>query len=390
MGKGFSAADGILGADLSGLIESAGAAHGLNIRVQAIVNDSAATLLSRAYVDSSTRLALILGTGVNAAIYLPVAALGRSKFGRRPSVWYREATHVVVNTEMSMFGKYVFPTTRWDEHLNATHVLPDFQPFEHLVSGRYLGEIFRLVLVEGVQTAGLFGGQLPQGMSTPYGLDTGVMAAVEGDESPDLSGARHALTSAFEFGHTAPTLADLALAKHVAQSISRRAAAYLAVGIHALWSLREATDSATSSPVEGSSPVLGASNRLVVNGTRRSGSPAPPGEEHDHVSIGCNGSVFEKYPHFAATAQSYVDDLCTAAEFGRRLVLERAIESALFGAAVAVGIADRHEAEQRAAVASVLAPAPAPAATAAPAPTAEKTKSTVGVSVLHPTTALVK
>lgn len=147
--------------------------------MDAIINDSAATLLSRAYRDDSTRLALILGTGTNAAIHLPISALARTKFGQRPRSWHEKAKHVVVNTELSMFGKGIFPTTRWDDCLNKTHMQPDYQPFEHLISGRYLGEIVRLILVEAIRTASLFGGEVPSKLAEPYALETDTIAIIE-------------------------------------------------------------------------------------------------------------------------------------------------------------------------------------------------------------------
>ncbi|KAK5175939.1 N-acetylglucosamine kinase 1, partial [Cryomyces antarcticus] len=151
----------------------------LNVRMDAIVNDSSAILLSQAYNDPSTRLALILGTGTNAAVHLPVSALGKSKFENRPQSWHEKADHVIVNTELSMFGKNILPTTRWDDYLNITHMNPDFQPLEYLISGRYLGEIVRLILLEAIQAAGLFGGEVPEQFINPYTLDTGTIAAIE-------------------------------------------------------------------------------------------------------------------------------------------------------------------------------------------------------------------
>lgn len=147
--------------------------------MDAIVNDGTATLLSRAYKDSSTRLALILGTGTNMAVHLPVTALSPSKFGQRPKAWHDKAKHVLVNTEISMFGKNIYPTTRWDDCLNRNHSQPDFQPLEHLISGRYLGEIVRLILVEAIRTTELFGGEMPEKFLEPYALDTGIMAIFE-------------------------------------------------------------------------------------------------------------------------------------------------------------------------------------------------------------------
>lgn len=147
--------------------------------MEVILNDASATLLSRAYQDPSTRFAVILGTGLNAAVHLPVTALSESKYGMRPQSWYDKAKHVLVNTEVSMFGKNVFPITRWDEGLKLTHPRPDYQPFEHLVSGGYMGEIVRLVLVDAIQSAGLFGGEMPANFSEPYSFETGLMAIIE-------------------------------------------------------------------------------------------------------------------------------------------------------------------------------------------------------------------
>lgn len=151
----------------------------LDVSVDAIVNDGLATLLSCAYMDDTTRVALILGTGMNAAIHLPVSALSASKFGERPDEWHAKAKHVLVNTELSMFGKNAFPTTRWDDFLNANHLRPDFQPFEHLCSGRYIGEIVRLVLMEAIGTTGLFKGQFPEKFTEPYSFGTDIVAFIE-------------------------------------------------------------------------------------------------------------------------------------------------------------------------------------------------------------------
>ncbi|KAJ8117845.1 hypothetical protein OPT61_g1043 [Boeremia exigua] len=152
MGKGFHATDGILGQDLSELIMAPCRKRNLPVHMDSIVNDSSATLLSRAYEDPSTRFAVILGTGFNIAVHLPVSSLASTKYKGYPQTWLDEATHVLVNTECSMFGKNVFPTTRWDDQLNATHMRPDFQPFEHMISGRYLGEIVRLIIVEAARS----------------------------------------------------------------------------------------------------------------------------------------------------------------------------------------------------------------------------------------------
>jgi hexokinase len=273
--------------------------------MDSIINDSSATLLSRAYEDPSTRFAVILGTGFNISVHLPVSSLATTKYKGYPQAWLDEATHVLVNTECSMFGKNVFPTTRWDEQLNDMHVRPDFQPFEHMISGRYLGEIVRLIIIEAVRTAGLFSGEIPDKLSEPYALDTGIIAAMEMDNSKHLINA----TALFQQKHPLSkpsTYNDIHFVRQVSQLVSHRAAAFLATGIHALWVLR--------TKAEGLDP-----------------------ESAGHMSIGCNGSVIEKYPFFRELCQSHLDELTTASGAAPKSIsLEIALESAIFGAAVAV------------------------------------------------------
>lgn len=104
----------------------------------------------------------------------------------------------------------------------------------------------------------------------------------------------------------APAHADLRFVRQVSQLVSRRAAAYLATAIHGLWSLRTSAEGL---------------------------SPASAG----HLTIGCSGSVIEKYPSFKTLCQTYLDELTalSGAE-PHSVVLETAVESAIFGAAVAV------------------------------------------------------
>jgi hexokinase len=95
--------------------------------------------------------------------------------------------------------------------------------------------------------------------------------------------------------------------RQVAQLVSHRAAALLATAIHALWCLRA---SAKGMPLA----------------------------EIGFVTIGCNGAVIEQYPGFRALSQRYLNDLTALSGAPpNTVVLEVAVESALFGAAVAVG-----------------------------------------------------
>ncbi|KAI0830037.1 hexokinase [Hypoxylon sp. FL0890] len=333
MGKGFLATNGLLGQDLGELIKFACKKQGLNVQLEAIVNDSSATLLSQAYVHASTRFGLILGTGTNIAVQLPVSAFSRAKYGKRPESWFESATHVIVNTELGMFGKDILPLTRWDELLNAGHPRPDFQPLEHMLSGFYLGEICRFAIIEAVETTGLLGGQLPPSLEKPYSLDTEVLSRIEGDTSPSLEAALLHWTTHHP-STTHATLADITAIRTLATFISRRSAALLAASVFSLWELRHETEAervlATPKPTPSND------SGVVLP------SPSVDEEIKDleaSTKVAFNGSVIEHYPKYLPTCQSYIDDLVSRSQYPGSVDLVPAIESSILGAAVALACA---------------------------------------------------
>lgn len=338
MGKGFSATVGVQGQDLCELIMEPCLRRGLNVKLQSLVNDSSATLLSQAYRESTTRMSLILGTGTNSSIYLPVAALHPRKYGERPSSWYKVAKHVLINTELSMHGKDIWPKTRWDAQLLSAHQMPDFQPFEHFVGGLYLGEIVRLILLEAIVDHHLFDGRIPNRFSEPYHLQSSLLATFESDTTPNLTQASKSFTTAHSM-HRSPTTSELQFIRDICILVSTRAAAYEATAIHALWELRAREEEAVKSQLH-----------EIVNGTHSHTNNVALDEDQLRVTIACNGSILEKYPSFLQRCQGFLDQLTDMSmegkEYGesesnvngrsRRLVeLSMAKESSMFGAAVA-------------------------------------------------------
>lgn len=277
----------------------------LNVRLDAIVNDSSSTLLARAYLDPATRLATILGTGMNAAVQLPVTALDSSKFrSRSPSLLTK--THVLTNTELSMFGKNIFPTTRWDDVLNATHILPDYQPFEYLVAGKYTAEIVRLIIVEAARTAGLFDGLLsPSLENVQYTIDTKDLAFIDTDTSHKLAASRALFHQRYQCPHL-PSERDMMFIKDVVRRVSTRSIDYFVVGIHALTALLQTAETI----------------------------------DLDHITIGCDGSVINKYPGYMERAQTILDQMIEYDHFHRkmRVMLESTTDSPVLGAAVAAAM----------------------------------------------------
>ncbi|KAK8085042.1 Hexokinase [Apiospora hydei] len=318
MGKGFLATDGLLGQDLGAILEKACKNAGLNVQLGAIVNDGSATLLSQAYVHSSTRFGLILGTGTNIAVHLPVSAFGRGKFGNRPETWFDSASHVIVNTELGMFGKDILPMTRWDKLLSAAHPRPEFQPLEHFVAGFYLGEICRFALIEAIEETGLLGGVVPPSLEKPYSLDTATLSRIEVDQSSTFDTALPYFAATHP-SPVKPTVSDLAAIRALASFISRRSAALLAASVFSL--------------------ILRAPHPLV----------AEAAAEHalERTKVAFNGSVIEHYPAYQTNCQRYIDQLVGGQSKHKGAIeLVPALESSILGAAVALACTDGEQGVQ--------------------------------------------
>lgn len=335
MGKGFMANEGLLGQDLGEILTASCKKAGLDVEVEAIVNDSSACLLSQAYTYTSTRFGLILGTGFNLGAYLPIPLIGRPKFGTRPAGWHAQASHVIVNTELSMFGNDVLPLTRWDRLLRAGHPRPDFQPLEYMVSGMYLGEIARFALIEAIETTGIFGGVVPSSLTTPYSLSSETLALTEKfvptlpdhlvlqltvtirDTSDGFLETRKLFAERHPSTHT-PTASDLSFLRSLASFISVRSSALVAVAVCTLGEVRLDSHRNYVATLPQSSPLRQAAEADLAL---------------DEIMVAFNGSVIESYPGYLQNCQRYIDGLVSDEMGGIKLVAAK--ESSLLGAAVA-------------------------------------------------------
>ena len=247
---------------------------------------------------------------MNAAIHLPIISLHPSKLSRRPLLEDPSVTHVLTNTELSMYGKDIFPTTRWDDYLNDHHTLPNYQPFEYLVAGGYLGEIVRLIVVEATRKANLFRGRLPPSLAMPYILNTKTLALIENDTSYDLRDTIALLHQYHPSTHR-PTPRDAYFIQQTVRCVTDRSIAYFATGIHALASLLQ---------------------ELECNAGLQ--------DDSDHISIGCDGSVINKYPMYMERAQDILDQMFTRwGSGGKGVILEKTQDSAVLGAGIAAALA---------------------------------------------------
>jgi hypothetical protein len=207
-------------------------------RVLAIINDSVGVLAASCYFDQATEMGVILGTGTNACIVVPVSRMPK---------WQPKGisldTRTAINTEWGCYGSALLPRVKEDLELDADSgpqqgacgaaaaagagraglglgvlaawVMCGHSPTSHdvtvcvhvcvcvclcvcvcvcararvcvcahpppttgrmlvekLMSGLYMGDCARRLLLSFARHANLFGGQVPEGLTMRDGLST--------------------------------------------------------------------------------------------------------------------------------------------------------------------------------------------------------------------------
>lgn len=143
------------------------------------------------------------------------------------------STPMAINCEYGAFDNAhrVLPRTKYDVQVDEESPRPGEQAFEKMCAGHYLGETFRLVLVEVAEKGLLFKGQGDEKLKTPYVLDTGFLSSVENDESSDLSEAKAQFKDKLDLDLS---LEELTFCHHLAQTIGVRGARLCTCGVAAI------------------------------------------------------------------------------------------------------------------------------------------------------------
>lgn len=135
--KEFTVRD-VIGRDVSELLNNALERRGMGfIRVASLINDTVATLVAGAYGDSSCDMGMILGTGTNASYFE-----NWSRVVNPPPV--SDTSEMIINMEWGNFNR--IERNMFDEMLDQMSPHPGEQMLEKMTSGKYLGEVMRLVV----------------------------------------------------------------------------------------------------------------------------------------------------------------------------------------------------------------------------------------------------
>ncbi|KAJ3019810.1 hexokinase A [Thoreauomyces humboldtii] len=261
--KGFTAS-GVVGEDAVKLLQDAFIRKDIKINITALVNDTVGTLISHAYLDNATLMGVILGTGSNAAYVEKIENIPKWK-GPIP-----ESGEMVINMEWGAWGQdgFILPVTEYDKRLDRASPNPKKQQYEKMLSGLYLGELTRQIIIDLISTGHLFSGRRCPALETEHSFETELLSRIERDHSLELTDTR----SIFEdlFSVTKTSLADRRLVKRICELVGTRAARLAAVGV---------------------ASVVTKMNKL------------------GGCTVAIDGSVFEHYPHFPARMRDGLREL---------------------------------------------------------------------------------
>nr|XP_046267760.1 hexokinase-2-like [Scatophagus argus]XP_046267761.1 hexokinase-2-like [Scatophagus argus] len=259
--KGFRCS-GVEGKDVVKLLKEAIQRRGdYDIGSVAMVNDTVGTMMSCGYRDQSCEIGMIIGTGTNACYMEEMKNVKRVE---------GEDGRMCINTEWGGFGddgslKDIL--TEFDVMVDKMSINPGVHTFEKMISGMYLGEIVRLLLVRLTEDKLLFKGQASEALLTPGKFETKFISEIE-QQDKGLENTQSILT---KLG-LKWDLVDSCVVRLVCDTISSRAACLCAAALATL------------------------ANRIRVN----------RGLDRLKTTVGVDGTVYRKHPNFSEELQATV------------------------------------------------------------------------------------
>lgn len=299
--KGFSAS-GVEGENIVTMLKAAIERRGdMQCNVVAVVNDTVGTLMSCAHSADDCKIGLIVGTGSNACY------MERSKNVETCDV---NEGDMCINMEWGAFGDDgVLDDFRndYDRIVDAASINAGRQLFEKMISGMYLGEIVRLVLVRLCEQGVLFNGKKSPALETYGKFETSFVSQIEGVS--DMTATQNVLAS---LDLLEANRADCEIVTRVCQAVSRRAAYLSASGIAAVAHKIAENDRSTG--------------RVAAGETCK-------------ITVGVDGTVYKKHPTFADMMDAMTRELCREADIEVEFALS--YDGSGKGAALVTAVADR-------------------------------------------------
>ncbi|XP_066572535.1 hexokinase-2 [Amia ocellicauda] len=296
--KGFKCS-GVEGQDVAKLLRDAIHRRGdYDIQSVAMVNDTVGTMMSCGYRDQSCEIGLIIGTGTNACYMEEMKNVKRVE---------GEDGRMCINTEWGGFGddgSLRDIQTEFDMEVDRSSLNPGQHVFEKMISGMYLGEVARLVLVKLAKEKLLFDGETSEALLSLGKFETRHISEIEEDTN-GLTRAKEILT---ELGLPVSE-EDCGIVRHVCSAVSTRSA-----------------------------QLCGAALATIANRIRTN-----RGLDHLRTTVGVDGTVYKKHPKFSQHLQEAVRSLAPKCEISFLLSEDGSGK----GAAMVTAVAQRLSSQSR-------------------------------------------
>ncbi|WVQ77448.1 hypothetical protein IAR50_007134 [Cryptococcus sp. DSM 104548] len=286
--KGFGAPN-IEGHDVAAMFQDSLKRLNVPAELTALINDTTGTLIASNYVDPHTKIAVIFGTGCNAAYMETAECIPKIDYVGLP-----KGQGMAINCEWGAFDSFDhqhLPRTKYDIIIDESSNKPGEQSFEKMIAGLYLGEIFRLVVCELIDSGDLFLGQNTYKIEKAYAFDTAFLSLMEADPTDELLTVVGVFTHFFGLD---TTMEERTFFKKLAVLIGTRAARLSACGIAAIVSKK--------------------------------------GYLEQGCAVGADGSLYNKYPNFADRVHQALEDVF--GEKGRKIVTHHAEDGSGVGSAI--------------------------------------------------------
>ncbi|XP_074739640.1 hexokinase-3 isoform X2 [Strix uralensis] len=236
----------------------------LGLKVVAVVNDTVGTMMSCAYEDPKCEIGLIVGTGTNACYMEEMENVGTVE---------GEQGRMCINMEWGAFGDNGCLDdffTNFDQLVDEKTINAGKQRFEKLISGMYLGEIVRHILLALVEKQVLFRGKPCPKLQTRDIFQTKFLSTIEMDGL-----ALQKVRAILQDLELQASFEDSILVREVCRTVSLRAAQLCAAGLAA-----------------------------VVEKMRENRGLAQLA-----VTVGVDGTLYKMHPHFSQNLQKMLQDL---------------------------------------------------------------------------------
>uniref|UniRef100_A0A8C4E182 Hexokinase-2 n=1 Tax=Dicentrarchus labrax TaxID=13489 RepID=A0A8C4E182_DICLA len=295
--KGFKAS-GCVGQDVITLLKAAvRRRQDFDLNFVAVVNDTVGTMMTCGYEDPKCEVGLIVGTGTNACYMeeMQNIELVEGDVGR-----------MCVNMEWGAFGdngELDDFCTQFDHIVDNCSNNPGKQRYEKMVSGMYLGEIVRNVLMDFTAKGLLFRGKLSERLKTRGIFETKFLSQIERDRLA----MRQVRSILQHLGLTSSTCDDSVLVKEVCSVVARRAAQLCGAGLAA-----------------------------VVDKIRQNRNL-----NQLSITVGVDGTLYKTHPHFSSIMQETLQDLAPQC----RVTFQKSEDGSGKGAALITAVACRMKSE---------------------------------------------